>query len=151
MERHGTGYRLETPRGTLEADRVVLAVPAFVAGRLLEPLAPDTAEALQGIPYVDTAVVTLAFPRAGVEHPLEGTGFIVPASEGRALTACTWLSSKWPDRSPPEAVLVRAFFGRRGQEEPARLPEEDLKALALEELREVLGLTAPPLGAWVHR
>lgn len=146
------GYRLTLDdRTRWHADAVVLTPPAYVAAELLEPLSVEAAELLAGIPYASTAVVTLAFRRQDVEHPLEGTGFVVPRIEGRALTACTWSSSKWPGRAPEGFVLLRAFFGRFGRPDLTTLKDPEAVELALGELRDLLGVRGGPVLTRVHR
>ena len=145
-------YQLTLADGQkLIADAVVLATPAYVTAELLEALSPEAAALLAEIPYASTAVVTLAFRRSEVERPLDGTGFVVPRVEGRALTACTWSSSKWPERAPEGFTLLRSFFGRSGAEETLKLADNELIELALKELRELLGIRGRPLLARVHR
>src|ERR671931_749947 len=79
------------------ADAVVLATPAFESARLLGPDNPQAAEELAGIPYISTAVVTLAYPPGTLTALPPGTGFIVPPGRGLdTITACTFVSSKWP-------------------------------------------------------
>jgi oxygen-dependent protoporphyrinogen oxidase len=146
------GYRLALDGGrALEAEAVVLTTPAYVTAELIEALSPRAAELLVKIPYASTAVVTLAFRCEDVEHPLDGTGFVVPRVEGRALTACTWSSSKWPGRAPEELVLLRGFFGRAGQEGILQLNDDELIELAVGELRDLLGLRGQPIVVRVHR
>jgi oxygen-dependent protoporphyrinogen oxidase len=146
------GYRLALYGGqTLEVEAVVLTTPAYVTAELIEALSPRAADLLVKIPYASTAVVTLAFRCEDVEHPLDGTGFVVPRVEGRALTACTWSSSKWPGRAPEELVLLRGFFGRAGQEAILQLKDDELIELAVGELRDLLGLGGQPVVARVHR
>lgn len=146
------GYQLTLADGQkLVANAVVLATPAYAAAELLESLSPEAAALLAEIPYTSTAVVTLAFRRSKVEHPLDGTGFVVPRVEGRRLTACTWTSSKWPCRAPEGFVLLRGFFGRAGQQDFLQLTDEELMRLAHEELRDLLGLRGEPALTRVHR
>ncbi len=145
-------YALELGSGQrLEADHVVLTTPAFAAAELLAPLSPAAAEQLGAIPYASTAVVTLGFERRAVAHPLDATGFLVPRTEGRALTACTWSSSKWPGRAPEHLALLRCFFGKRGVSDALALDDDALVGLASEELRELVGAQGAPLLARVHR
>ena len=154
LERRNTksSYSLRLADGRLlEADALVLTTPAHVAAELLEPLSPKAAELLAKFPTVSTAVVTLAFRRSQVEHPLDGTGFVVPHVEGRALTGCTWSSSKWPGLAPEGFVLLRCFFGRAGQEDALELNDGDLVHLAYEELHALLGLRGKPILTRVHR
>ncbi len=154
LEPLARGYRLKLGDGaTLEADAVVLTTPAFVTAELVEPLSAEAAELLVQIPYASTAVVSLGFRCRDVEHPLDGTGFVVPRAEGRELSACTWSSSKWPGRAPEGFVLLRAFFGRFGRSDVLSLEDAELVELALDELRDLLGIRGRgrPALARVHR
>ncbi len=145
-------YRLRLAEGrAIEADAVVLAVPAYAAAEMVASLSPQAAELLSDIAYASTAVVTLALRREQVAHPLDGTGFVVSRTEGRALTACTWSASKWPGRAPEGFVLLRCFFGRAGQEGVLAQDDEALSRLAWEELRDLLGLEGRAVRVWVHR
>ncbi|EKP94049.1 protoporphyrinogen oxidase [Thermaerobacter subterraneus] len=144
------GYRLTVRDGGAETvDAVVLAVPAWQAASLLEPFLADVAEQLAAIPYKPTAVVALAYPeeRAGL---LEGSGFIVPPEERRFITACTWVSSKWPGTAPPGMALLRAFAGRPG-EDPLVLPDDELVARVRVDLAELAGVDGEPELVRVYR
>ena len=95
-------YELELGDATvIVADAIVLATPAYVSADLLRESSPRAAAILDSIPYVSTALVSLAYDRSGFSHPLDGSGFIVAPIEKRRITACTWVSSKWPPHSPP--------------------------------------------------
>ena len=63
----------------------------------------------------------------------------MPRSERKRLVACTWVSTKFPFRSPPDQFLARCFLG--GARDPAILEEEDRRVVetALGELGEILG------------
>ncbi|MGH9161519.1 MAG: protoporphyrinogen oxidase, partial [Vicinamibacteraceae bacterium] len=114
---------------SLPADGVVLAAPAHVAARLLEPMDPVVAERCGSVHYTSLASVVLAYPRSLVRHPLAGSGFVVPALERHCpLMAATWVSSKWPGRAPDGSVLVRAFFG--GSRTPYLLSLDDRTLVA---------------------
>ena len=146
----GLGYRLTTAGGErLTVDGLVLAVPAWAAAPLLEPFLPAAAEHLAAIPYKSTAVVALAYPeeRAG---RLDGSGFIVPPGEGRFITACTWVSSKWPGTAPPGMALLRAFAGRPG-EDPLDLADAELVARVRADLAELAGVEGDPALVRVYR
>lgn len=145
--------------GTLTADGAVLATPPGAAARLLEAAAaPEAARGLREIPAATTATVSLGFRREDVRHPLDALGFLVAPDEGRAVGGCTFASSKFPGRAPAGAVLLRAYLGTRPGPGRAGLDrrelpagDEALAALALADLREVLGITGEPLLTRVHR
>lgn len=139
------GYMLETPEGLVLARKVVLATPAYVTADLLADLAPEAAQALREIPYVTTATVSLAYQESDLPRPLDGYGYVIPRREGRAALACTWTSTKFPHRAPEGKALVRVFIGRAGQEDALPWDEEGLLAIARDELRQTLGITAEPL------
>lgn len=145
-------YRLHLDDETIDADRVLLTTPAFVAAELLNALSPDASDSLMAIPYSSTAIATLAYRRSEVEHPLDATGFLVPRTEPREITASTWSSSKWENRAPEGYALFRCFFGRAGAAENAlQASDPELVDAAQRELRELVGATGEPVLTRVHR
>src|SRR5204863_158311 len=83
------------------------AAEAHVAARLLRYVDPALATLLGEIEYAGAATVSLGYRRADVPHPLDGFGFVVPRSEGKALLAATFSSVKYPGRAPEGSVLIR--------------------------------------------
>ena len=136
---------------SISAHSVLLAVPARVAARCVGSLDATLAQGFGSIRYGSTATVFLAYRRADVAHPLDGVGFVVPRSLGRAILAGTWVSSKWHDRVPQGHALLRAFFGGADGESMLSKEDGELEALARSELRELMGLDATPLWARVFR
>jgi len=151
LQRVGDSWRLGTPAGVVDADAVVLAVASPVAARLVASQAPGPAAELEGIDYASVVVVTLAYPASGVPHPLDGSGFLVPRTEGRLMTACTWSSSKWPHLARPGRVLLRVSAGRWGDDRALAMTDGALVDRLHAELAEALGLHARPLAARVTR
>ncbi|HSK88620.1 MAG TPA: protoporphyrinogen oxidase [Anaerolineales bacterium] len=138
------GRRLTLDTGDmLAADGIVIAAPAFAAAQMLASLDPQLASDLQNIPYVSTATVSLAYRQSDIPRELDGYGYVIPRREGRRALACTWTSTKFPHRAPEGYALLRIFVGRAGQDIPWN--ENDLLALAKEELSLTLGITADPL------
>jgi oxygen-dependent protoporphyrinogen oxidase len=135
----------------LEADHVVLAVPASAAAPMLRGAAAKAADALAQTRYASVAVATLAYRPEDIVHPLDGSGFLVPRVDGRLLTACTWFSSKWPDVRPGGLVLLRCSAGRDGDERIADFDDPELVAQLHAEAAEALGLRAAPVEAVVTR
>jgi oxygen-dependent protoporphyrinogen oxidase len=136
---------------TLQADAVVFTTPAHVTARLVEHFHPKLAEALEAIPYVSTATVSLAFRRADVPHPLDGFGFLVGRYEACDIIGATWTSTKFPHRAPAEHVLIRSFVGGVGREQLVSLDDAALIELVREALRRILGIAAAPRLARVFR
>ncbi len=150
LARTPAGYRVEVAgHDPVEADDVVLAVPAWAAVPLLAPLTAMAAGAAAEIRYAGVATVTFAYPRSVLTRP--GTGFLVPPAEGRLLVGCTWLSSKWPSLADSETALIRCMVGRDGDDAWAALDDEALIAAIRAELAEAMDVTAEPERAYVRR
>lgn len=148
VERDGSTWIVRGPGSPVSSSAVVLALPAAPASRLLGPIAPDAAAALQGIPLGSITTVWLAFDEAALPRKLVGTGYVVPRAEGRRAIACTWASSKFAGRAPSGFALLRVFI-RDGAGSPGAI--DDPLALARAELRETLGISAEPVLTRVDR
>jgi len=133
------------------ADAVVLAVPPGPAASLLEAHAPTSAAKLGAISSASVAMVCLAYREADVGHPLDGSGFLVPRSGGRLMTACSWASSKWPEVAAPGMVVLRLSAGRAGDGRALALADDVLAARLHNEVAVALGITAEPAGHHVTR
>lgn len=135
----------------LEADAVVLATEAHASARLVDSFDPELAQALRAVPYASSAIVNIAYRRDQVAHPLDGFGAVVPFLERRSLLAVSFTSVKFPRRAPAGTVLMRAFFGGATQPELFEREDDELIALARQELLELLGARGEPLLAEVAR
>jgi oxygen-dependent protoporphyrinogen oxidase len=152
LERTEGGYRVHLDGGDQrQADAVVLAIPAHAAADLLAPLSAPLADGLRAIRTVSTATVSLGYRREDVPHPLDGFGFVVPASEPCDILACTWTSTKFDHRAPDGTVLLRAFLG--GPRGEAQVAQDDMAIIRTvrAEFRRILGVEAPPTIARVFR
>ena len=145
------GYVVKLNGGeVLDADGVVVAVPAFAAAELLSELDPDLAATHAEIPYASSVLVTLGYMGQDAVHSLAGYGYVIPRAESSDVLACTWTSSKWEGRAPGAHVLIRVYAGRFGDRGLTTESDEDLVALAREEMRR-LGIDARPMLVRVHR
>ena len=146
------GYTVSLDSGEeLLADAVVLAVPAYVAASLIEEIVPAAAGELNEIPYGNSVVVALGYNRSDVDHPLDASGFLVPAREPMDVTASTWVSVKWPHAAPKDKVLLRCFIGRGLGKDWTKESDEALIATAREGLERTMGLKAEPFLTRIFR
>jgi oxygen-dependent protoporphyrinogen oxidase len=153
--------------GQIDADAVILAVPARPAGRLLAgvPGASAAVTAFGQISYASMAIVTLAYPRSAFPAPglagLGWSGYLVPAVDGRAVKAVTFSTVKWPHlaASPAPASggedgaleIVRCSVGRIGEEALLQRADDELAALAAAELAAATGVRGGPAVTRVTR
>jgi oxygen-dependent protoporphyrinogen oxidase len=134
---------------TLTARRVVLAVPAHVAAKLVAGLDEVAAQALRGIPYPPMAVVHLGYRRADVAHPLDGFGMLCPSREGRKILGTLWPSSLFEGRAPDDMVLTTSFVGGARMPEQANQDQEELIESVAAEQQAIVGARAEPVFAHV--
>lgn len=125
-------------------DAVILTTPAFVNAELSAPFAADAAALLASIPYVSVAAVHAAFERTQVGRPMDGSGYVIPQRNVRFISGCTWISSKWPHTTPDGIALLRCFVGGAGGEDRFALPDRDVIAETLSELRERMQIRGEP-------
>jgi oxygen-dependent protoporphyrinogen oxidase len=152
IRREHTGWRVTSGTQAFDASAVILATPAHVTARLLAPVDVHVANLCAEVPYVSTVSVALAWPRASVSHPLDGSGFVAVRHPGACrITACTWVSAKWSGRAPQGSVLLRAFIGGVQDPDAVSLPDDVLIETAVRDMSSVLGISAPPMLARVHR
>jgi oxygen-dependent protoporphyrinogen oxidase len=146
------GYILETSDGeAIRAEAVILAVPAFVAAELVRDIAPGAARILDGIRYVSTGTLSLAYRMDDVRRPLAGFGLVVPTSERRPINAITWSSLKFSHRAPEGWALLRVFFGGSRSPQSLELSDGALLATVRDQLREFMGIEAAPLFQRIYR
>jgi len=151
IERRNGGFRVRVNGDWMDAEHVVVACPAWAAAELLGGVDEKLAALLGVIPYTSSAIVSLMFRAADFDGQRAGTGFLVPRVERRQLMACTFVGTKFPNRVPPDKIALRCFFGGAGNEASLDQSDESLTAVAREELRAILGLTAAPIFTEVYR
>ncbi len=144
MRKMSCGWSIDSGGVKQEYDGVIMAAPAWAAGTLLAPVDPMLGGELSGIPYSSSITVNLIFNEAKIGRLPEGFGFLVPAVEGRAMLACTFVHRKFLGRTPPGKAVFRAFLG--GMKHEALLAESDdaLIATVRREMSEILGARTFP-------
>ncbi|MGW0832650.1 protoporphyrinogen oxidase [Streptomyces prunicolor] len=147
-----SGWRIVAGDRVLDADGVIVAVPAPVAAELLRPEAPGAAAELSAVEYASMALITLAYRRADIELP-QGSGFLVPPVDGRTIKASTFASQKWgwiADENP-DVLVLRTSVGRYGETTILERDDTGLVDVSRHDLREATGLEATPLETRVTR
>ncbi|HBH02443.1 MAG TPA: protoporphyrinogen oxidase [Candidatus Rokubacteria bacterium] len=145
-------YRLAFGDGsTADFDAVVLATPSYATKDILKSADEELCGRLSAIEWSSSATISLAFRKDDIIKSLPGFGFIIPRVENRRINACTWSSVKWSHRAPDDTQLIRSFVGGGHHEDLVSLGDAELLKIVLEELREIIGLTAEPVFSKVYR
>jgi oxygen-dependent protoporphyrinogen oxidase len=140
---------VESERGdSLRAPRLVLAVPAREAARLLAPLASAaTTEFLARLPHAGVRLAHLGFAPGELTLP-GGFGFLVPPGATgpgtpRAL-GCVFASNLFAARAPAGGAALTSFFALEGVQD---LDAAAFGDLAAADLARALGLPRAPTPA----
>lgn len=139
IARNGGGWRVEAGGAAENYDALIMAAPAWAAAALLAGVDAPLGDELAGIPYSSSITVNLVYDEAKIGALPEGFGFLVPASAGRAMLACTFVHRKFQGRTPPGKAVLRAFLGGAGREAQLAESDETLLATVRRELSEILG------------
>ena len=143
--REGGGFRIRAEGNWMEADHVILACPAWAAAELLTSVDPHLAADLGKIEYSSSLTLSLIYRSSEFDGMSAGFGFLVPKKERQRLAACTFVGSKFSHRVPDDRIALRCFFGGTSDEAALGESDEALIAIARQELRRILGLTAAPI------
>ncbi len=154
VTRRGAAYRfhIDTASGERfeeDVDGVVFAIPPQVAREIMSSVIdlPDVETH-----YQSTATIVLVYARTAFGPDLaRASGFLVPRPEGMAITATTWMSSKWPHVAPESLAVIRAYVGRRHQDEALALSDDELARRAAEEVGRLTGAREHPVWLRVTR
>ena len=132
---------------------MIIAVPGRPASRLLAGVAGTASAALGEIRYASMAIITLAYPEAAFDAPVTGSGFLVPAVDGRAVKAVTFSTVKWPHlRQRKHGMqIVRCSVGRLGEDAVLQRDDAELAALAAADLRDATGVRGEAADGRVSR
>ncbi len=138
------GWRIETGARSdarfIDADAVILAVPAPVAAKLAEGLSVQAEAELSELEVTSVAVVTHLYRASdlpGGDLPA-GSGYLTPSDVRRPVKAATFASHKWQwidDAVRPRGlVAVRCSMGLADDVELLQRDDDELATLAADDL-----------------
>lgn len=139
IERSADGWKVTCAGKTEVFDAVIVASSAWAAGAMLSTVDAQLGQELEGIPYSSSITVNLVFDEKQLGELPEGFGFLVPASSGRAMLACTFAHRKFLGRTAPGKAVLRCFLGGMRNEALMGEPDSVLVATVRRELSEILG------------
>jgi len=144
-------YEQEGEQKKILARRVICAVPAYAAGRILSGLSDELFELLSGIEYAPVVVVHTGFKEKDVRRKLDGFGCLVPRAERVRLLGSLWSSALFPGRAPANCALLTNFIGGMLDKEAVDLTNDDIMRVVLQDLSRILGIKGAPCFACITR
>ena len=151
LKKVANGWTVEAGGIRETYDSVIVSSQAWAAGVLLSSVDEMLGDDLGAIPYSSSITVNLLYDEAALGKLPDGFGFLVPASEGRAMLACTFVHRKFLGRTPPGKAVLRAFLGGMKNEALLTEPDDVLLAIVRREFKEILGIEAEPEYTQVSR
>ena len=130
-----------TPSTELSCKRLVLAIPAPEASKLLRQEAPEAARIAGTVPMAPVAVVHLGGVLASADKARAPAGFgvLIARGEGLRSLGTVFSSSLWPDIAPEGAWLQATYVGGSLDPRSLDLDDDALRALVARETETILG------------
>jgi oxygen-dependent protoporphyrinogen oxidase len=144
IERYKNAWNVNRSNATIRAQQIVLSTPPNITAALVNSLDSKLANYLSGIKMAPLLVVHLGFSRNAIPHSLDGTGFLVPLSEGFPVTGCLWMSSLFQNRTPNGKVLFSSYLGGATQPAAVDWDEERCIAAVMTVLKRLLRVKSEP-------
>jgi protoporphyrinogen/coproporphyrinogen III oxidase len=136
VRRAGPGYRLQVEAAgaasEIDAERVIVALPAPRAAEVLEGLDAALAARLRQLRAAAVTLVHLAVEPQDVAPLHQGFGLLRP---GRPVLGALFPAALWPERAPGGQALLTALVGGARHPQAGALPDEELVRLVRDELR----------------
>ena len=135
-----------------DAPNVILATPAYGAAQILKSSAPDLASRLATIQYTSIVSATVFVARKALEHPIHGTGVLMPACEDRKSLGILFNSSSF-DYRVADASHFASFtvmMGGTSQRHWLTACDDEIRQAIKLELAAVLGIREP-YAVKIHR
>lgn len=152
IERAGNGWNIDWtgpagPSRTL-ADALVVSVPGNEVANLPWPEDLKVASAnLPALRFPPVTTLALGYRREQIAHPLDGFGMLIPFLEQRRVLGAIFSSTLFPGRAPDGCASIMVFLGGSKMPEYAHRELDAAVALAEGELKDLLGITGPPIFA----
>ncbi len=131
---------------SIDADAVILCLPAQGAAKLLRQCDAELADILSSINYTSSAVINFIVERQNVLHALDGFGFVVPSGLNKYILAAGFSSVKYKGRAPANLAILRAFVGGALFPHLMELSDSEMRDRAFADLCFYLSIKAPARG-----
>jgi oxygen-dependent protoporphyrinogen oxidase len=154
----GDGVKVSSPVNEIEAldgerfrvnseefDAVVMSTPSYIAADLISGRDDKLGKLLSEVNYPKLAVVILGFKSEKIKAKLDGFGFLIASKENRPILGTLYHSAVFPERSPEGYQMLVTFVGGvRSGDKLDGMSDDELNAVVIGQLRELLGVSGEP-------
>jgi len=110
IEKSSDGWSINAGNNIIKCDRLVLAVPSYVASKLISNVDKGLSKLLLSIKYSSIAVVNFVLRESSIKIHDKYSGFLIPSISGLKLRGCTFMSRKWSYAKIKDHELIRCFI-----------------------------------------
>lgn len=128
----------------ISVPHLVMSTPADICSDLLTPVDPPLGQLLSEIEYAPIAVLHVGLESSRINHPLDGTGFLVSRENKMAFNGNLWMSRLFPERAPSDSMLLTTYLGGARHPEQIDQSDEQLTEVVLSGLKPLLSITGSP-------
>jgi len=152
LTRDAGAFRIETEDGGVNADHVLLTLPAAAAASLLDETTPDAGPALRATPTVPIAVVMASYDQANAfGRAVDGFGFLVPKAERAGILGTLFCHSIFPGQAPDGSLFLRTMLGGAREPRQAELDDDGLVQAVRAAHSRIYGRDPDPNRVWIAR
>lgn len=149
---NGSGYEIRTAdHQTLSADQLILSVPAYAAADMLSGFDLGLARNLKSIFYSPVVMLGLGYAQEQISEATPGFGYLRLPDQGQGVLGVIFSSQIYAHRAPAGQKLFQMVVGGALQPDLVRYNDDDLLALAQNEMEKVLRIKGKPSQYFIAR
>jgi oxygen-dependent protoporphyrinogen oxidase len=141
------GYAVNDER----VDCVALCTPARTTAKFVSGIDADAAKEIAGVYYPPIAVVYASYKKSQVAVEPDGFGILIPGLEKRDILGALFSSSVFDGRAPEDEHLFTIFVGGSRRPELCDAPDDQVIAIALREIANIMRITGEPVFTDIKR
>ncbi|MCR4315573.1 MAG: protoporphyrinogen oxidase [Planctomycetes bacterium] len=145
IERAGDGWSvISVAGGVVRAKKIVVATPAYAAGKLIANVDDDAANFICEVPYASMTVICTGYKNEDERAPVDGFGFLTPRKEKRRVLGALFSSSIFEGRAPEGCFQLRTMIGGASDPDGIELTDDALLRIVHNEVETMLGISREP-------
>lgn len=138
-------YARNGEESTIESDKIISTVPAYVAAEIFGGLDSELIKHLNSIYYPPVMVLYLGFNKSDIGIPLDGFGYLIPSKEKKNFLGAIWSSTIFPNRSGENRAAFTLFVGGARSPQILDSQKDNLIRNALAEFKKIMKTEAEPV------
>ena len=149
INKNGNGftinYQQEGKPKIIECNKIVSAVPAYIAAKFFDNLDDEITKHLNEIYYPPVLVLYLAYKKEAIKQSLDGFGFLIPSKERKSFLGAIWSSVIFPNRSDEKTATFTLFVGGSRNPEVGSIDKEILIGKVKKEFENIMKISGDPI------